>query len=102
MTARPVNPMGCGLCGIDQRSHAIQTGADGSHAWTRPTEQQVKDRMLARQADRVAPVADAPEDEPVCRAGQYVSVPESYNGSALCGCLDCIEYVAERESEDEV
>lgn len=100
MTAHPVNPMGCGLCGIDQRGHAIQVGADGSHAWTRPTEQQVKDRMLARRADQVASVADAPEDELVCRAGQYSSVLDSYNGRALCGCLDCIEYVADRESED--
>lgn len=41
-------------------------------------------------------------EESGCRAGQYVTVPDSYNGSALCGCIDCIEYVAERESEDEV
>lgn len=26
----------------------------------------------------------------------------SYNGSAFCGCPNCIEYVAEREYEDEV
>jgi hypothetical protein len=41
------------------------------------------------------------DDEPGCRAGQYSSVPDSYNGRALCGCLDCIEYVADRESEDQ-
>lgn len=41
-------------------------------------------------------------DPDVCRAGQYVSVPDSYNGSALCGCPNCVEYVAERVAEDEV
>ena len=41
-------------------------------------------------------------DPVVCRASEYVGVPDTYNGSALCGCPDCIEYVAERESEDEV
>lgn len=41
-------------------------------------------------------------DEPTCRAAQYVSVADSYNGAVLCGCDNCREYVAERESEDEV
>lgn len=45
---------------------------------------------------------DTSAEEPECRASQYVSVPDSYNGRALCGCIDCIEYVAERQSEDEV
>lgn len=44
------NPMGCRQCGIDQRGHAIQAGTGGSHTWERPTEQQIKDRMLARHA----------------------------------------------------
>jgi len=37
-----------------------------------------------------------------CRAVEYVNVNDTYLGSALCGCEDCREYVAERESEDEV
>lgn len=44
------NPMGCRLCGIDQRGHAIQVGADGSHMWQQPTQQQILDRMTARRA----------------------------------------------------
>jgi hypothetical protein len=46
----------------------------------------------------------APEfaDEEDCRAAQYVGVADSYNGASLCGCDNCREYVAERESEDEV
>lgn len=46
--------------------------------------------------------ADEGGDEDACRAAQYVGVADSYNGAAFCGCPDCIEYVAERESEDGV
>jgi len=46
------NPMGCRRCGIDQRGHAIQATADGSHTWQQPTQQQIRDRMLARRAER--------------------------------------------------
>ncbi|MFD8771435.1 hypothetical protein [Streptomyces sp. NPDC059916] len=45
------NPMGCGRCGIDRSVHAIQAGSEGSHTWQRPTQQQIKDRMLARRAE---------------------------------------------------
>lgn len=43
------NPMGCRWCGIDQRGHAIQIGAEGSHTWEQPTKDQIKQRMLARR-----------------------------------------------------
>lgn len=43
------NPMGCRRCGIDQRGHAIQAGVDGSHTWEKPTDEQIKQRMLARR-----------------------------------------------------
>ncbi|WP_167459218.1 MULTISPECIES: hypothetical protein [Streptomyces] len=46
------NPMGCRWCGIDQRPHAIQYGANGPHTWQQPTQQQIKGRMLARRAER--------------------------------------------------
>ncbi|MEU8756226.1 hypothetical protein AB0C88_37640 [Streptomyces chartreusis] len=55
------NPMGCRLCGIDQRGHGIQATAAGSHAWQKPTQQQIKDRMLARHPQE-APVAVDPFD----------------------------------------
>jgi len=41
-------------------------------------------------------------DPVVCRASEYVSLADTHNGATLCGCPDCIEYVAERDSEDEV
>jgi len=48
------------------------------------------------------PAPEDADDQPGCRAGWYASVPDTYLGSALCGCENCREYVAERESEDEV
>jgi hypothetical protein len=96
-----IAPNGCRLCGIEQRGHAIQASANGSHAWTPPTQTKIKERMLARRAGRNQ-MMDQPADEEECRAAQYASVLDSYNGSALCGCPDCAEYVAEREYEDEV
>jgi hypothetical protein len=94
------NPMGCRLCGIDQRGHAIQATADGSHTWTQPAEQQIKDRMLTREAGRNPSVADEPDDELACHASQYASLNDTYGGRSICGCLNCREYVADRESED--
>jgi hypothetical protein len=41
--------MGCRWCGIDQRGHAIQAGGDNSHTWEQPTQEQIKERMLARR-----------------------------------------------------
>lgn len=37
-----------------------------------------------------------------CHAVRYASLADTHNGAALCGCEDCTEYVAERESEEEV
>jgi hypothetical protein len=37
-----------------------------------------------------------------CHASRYVSLADTYDGAALCGCPNCREYVAERESEDDV
>ena len=49
MKALP-DPMGCRRCGIGQRGHGIQGGAGGSHTWEKPTQEQIKARMLARRA----------------------------------------------------
>jgi hypothetical protein len=46
-------PNSCGLCGIEQTGHARQwRWPVGWHAWTEPTQQQIKNRMLARRAER--------------------------------------------------
>ncbi|CAM5394550.1 hypothetical protein STENM36S_06383 [Streptomyces tendae] len=50
------NPMGCAACGIDRRGHGRQhTEQAGWHAWTEPTQQQIKDRVLARRTERKRP-----------------------------------------------
>lgn len=51
------NPMGCRWCGLDKRPHMQQwsppsKGGPGWHVWEQPTQQQIKDRMLARRAAR--------------------------------------------------
>ncbi len=49
------SPNGCQHCGVDEREH-MQRWKHGAgwHQWTRPTQQQIKTRMLARRATRKA------------------------------------------------
>ncbi|MFC0499319.1 hypothetical protein ACFFKE_32170 [Streptomyces mutabilis] len=58
---RVSEPYGCAHCGVVQRVHGrrYMTGA-GMHGWERPSEEQVKDRMLARRAAR-RPVGQEPQ-----------------------------------------
>lgn len=48
---RVAEPYGCALCGVAKRAHGRRyiTGA-GVHVWERPSDTQVKERMLARRA----------------------------------------------------
>jgi hypothetical protein len=49
-------PSSCRHCGIARREHAQRwTTRAGWHQWTPPTEQQIKDRMLAWRRARTAP-----------------------------------------------
>lgn len=48
------NPMGCRQCGIDRRGHGIQATSSGSHTWEKPTQEQIKTRMLERRAARAS------------------------------------------------
>jgi hypothetical protein len=52
---RVSEPYGCAYCGAAKRFHGRRyiSGA-GMHAWERPSDEQVKDRMLARRAARMA------------------------------------------------
>lgn len=58
MSALPA-PFGCRWCGIEKRPHCQQWKAPvGWHKWERPTDEQIKERMLARRASRALdPVA---------------------------------------------
>jgi hypothetical protein len=61
-------PNGCRYCGLDYQGHcqrwhpdaAVETKYingkafnDGWHAWIQPTQEQIKQRMLARRALRI-------------------------------------------------
>lgn len=58
----PHAPGDCGLCGIPQHGHFTQVNADGFHLWDRPTQAQIKARMLARLADRARDSRKVPAD----------------------------------------
>jgi hypothetical protein len=61
MRERVSEPFGCTYCGIAQRSHGRQWIASaGVHAWERPSDEQVKARMLARRVAR-SPLPATPE-----------------------------------------
>ncbi|MEU3529406.1 hypothetical protein AB0E62_37135 [Streptomyces sp. NPDC038707] len=50
---RVSEPFGCTHCGVTKRGHGRRyISGVGMHAWERPTDEQVKDRMLARRAAR--------------------------------------------------
>ncbi|MEV7793364.1 hypothetical protein AB0O68_15430 [Streptomyces sp. NPDC087512] len=65
---RVSEPFGCAYCGVVKRSHGRRyiTGA-GMHGWTRPSDEQVKDRMLARRAARM-PVGSEPQSDDRAKA----------------------------------
>jgi hypothetical protein len=49
-------PSGCRWCGVTKPDHASRWNVDiGWHQWTQPTQQQIKDRMRARRAERTSP-----------------------------------------------
>jgi len=55
MRERVSEPYGCAHCGVERRSHGRRyIGGAGMHAWERPADEQVKDRMLARRAAGMA------------------------------------------------
>lgn len=48
-------PYGCRWCGIAQRAHARQWAPIiGMHQWQEPSQEQIKERMTRRRADRLA------------------------------------------------
>lgn len=47
------NPSGCQHCGVDQQEHMQRwISGIGWHTWTKPTDQQIKERMRARRNQR--------------------------------------------------
>jgi hypothetical protein len=55
MRERVSEPFGCAHCGAAKRVHGRRyIGGVGMHGWERPSDEQVKDRMLARRAASMA------------------------------------------------
>ena len=55
MRERVSEPFGCKYCGAEKRWHGRRSiSGAGVHGWERPTDGQVKARMLARRAARLA------------------------------------------------
>ncbi|MFF1604188.1 hypothetical protein ACFVYV_43385 [Streptomyces mirabilis] len=51
-------PSACRWCGIPEREHAQRWKPPvGWHKWAPPTQQQIKDRMLVRRANRKEPTS---------------------------------------------
>lgn len=63
MRERVSEPFGCKFCGAEKRSHGRRYfGSQGGHMWERPSDEQVKARMLARRVAR-SPLPAVPELE---------------------------------------
>jgi hypothetical protein len=49
-------PSACRHCGVSRREHFRRWTAEASwHKWVQPTQEQIKARMQARRAERMAP-----------------------------------------------
>jgi hypothetical protein len=121
-------PYGCRWCGAQQGAHGLRfMPRRGLHRWERPTEAQIKARMLARRAARKAvcrcPVGDesrpfAPVVDPyMCEAANchgYFSELDPFGGgpvqghdakvSRTCGCgwTTTVWHVADGSAEAEL
>jgi hypothetical protein len=61
----PIEPSACRFCDVPEREHMQRwKWGVGWHVWNEPTQEQRKERMLARAAERKATTApDMPMDE---------------------------------------
>lgn len=87
----PATPFGCRWCGIEESGHGRRwMPGHGMHSWERPTEAQIKARMLARRNARTS----------VCRCPQpgeewrpFAPVFDPYR----CEASDCHGYTSETD-----
>lgn len=82
-------PFGCRWCGEERGGHGNRwVRGHGMHAWERPTEAQMKARMLARRNARKA-VCRCPQDDD--RPRPFAPVVDPYS----CEAEDCRSYFSE-------
>lgn len=87
---RPPTPFGCRRCGAEQRVHGRRNMAGQySHCWERPTEAQIKARMLARRSARRSVCRCPLDDEP----RPFAPVFDPYR----CEADDCHGYTSEMD-----
>lgn len=85
---QPPVPYGCRWCGIEQRVHGRRSlRGRSSHRWERPTERQIKARMVARRNVRKA-VCRCPLDD---EWRPFAPVFDPY----MCEASDCHGYRSE-------
>lgn len=81
-------PFGCRWCGTEQGGHGRRwMPGKGLHRWERPTEAQIKARMLARRNARKA-VCRCPQDD---EWRPFAPVFDPY----MCEASDCHGYTSE-------
>lgn len=86
----PPTPYGCRWCGIEQGGHGRRwIPGKGMHAWERPTERQIKARMLARRNAR-KDVCRCPLDD---EWRPFAPVFDPY----MCEASDCHGYRSEED-----
>lgn len=87
---RPPTPFGCRWCGTEQRHHGRRSlRGRPSHSWERPTEAQIKARMVARRNARKA-VCRCPQDD---EWRPFAPVFDPY----MCEADDCHGYRSEED-----
>jgi hypothetical protein len=81
-------PFGCRWCGTEQGGHGRRwIPGKGMHAWERPTEAQIKARMMARRNARKAVCRCPQDDEP----RPFAPIVDPYS----CEAEDCRGYFSE-------
>lgn len=87
MLARTPTPMGCRHCGIAQ-PHGQQHLAPGAgeHGWEQPTQQQIKERMVARLAARQQAAVKRIEDRLWARMQEVIAeLGKGHRGNVRSG-----------------
>lgn len=85
---RPATPFGCRWCGTRQSHHGRSyMRGRGMHGWERPTEAQIKARMIARRNARKA-ICRCPQDD---EWRPFAPVFDPY----MCEASDCYGYTSE-------
>ncbi|MFC8832299.1 hypothetical protein ACFT8V_03755 [Streptomyces griseoincarnatus] len=99
MRERVSEPFGCAHCGAAKRVHGRRyIGGVGMHGWERPSDEQVKDRMLARRAARMPARSAVKPGSLLGRARDVVEARVTKDALRLV-LENVIVYAAELEAE---